>query len=138
MTINYLAVFVCGMLSMVVGSIWYGPLFGRKWCQIVGANPDDVKARKEMQKKAGPLYAVQFLLTLFQVTVLARLIADTVNVSGLERSLWIFAAFVMPTIAGSSMWNNESTKKSWDRFFVQTGYQLVMFGIYGVVLGMWK
>ena len=58
------------------------------------------KTRKKMQKAAGPLYVVQFLLTLFQVLVLAHLIADTTRVGGIERSLWIWAAFVIPTLAG--------------------------------------
>ncbi len=59
MEINYLAILVCGVLSMVIGAIWYGPLFGKKWMEICGVNADDLNARKEMQKGAAPLYAVQ-------------------------------------------------------------------------------
>ncbi len=137
-TINYWAVLVCGILSMILGSIWYGPLFGRKWAEIVGANFDDLKAREEMQKKAMPLYLVQFLLTLFQVWVLAYDIALLKNVSGLQNAIWLWAGFVMPTIAGSAMWNNDSAKISWARFSIQAGYQLILFIIFGLVLGMWQ
>ena len=63
MQINYLAILVSAILSMVVGSIWYGPLFGKKWAELIGADPNDKKKMKEMQKSAGPLYMVQFLLT---------------------------------------------------------------------------
>ena len=141
MPINYWAVLLCGVLSMVIGAIWYGPLFGRKWMEIVGANPDDIEARKKMQKSAGPLYVVQFLLTLFQVWVLDYVIlaagAWQVN-SGIIISLWVWAAFVMPIIAGTAMWNNDSAKISWARFQHQAGYQLVIFVMFGSILSLWR
>lgn len=138
MEINHLAILVCGILSMVIGAIWYGPLFGKKWMEICGVNADDFKARAEMQKGAAPLYAVQFVLTLFQVLVLAHLIADTTKVSGLERSLWIYAAFIMPMIVGCVMWTAEPAKRKWARFLIQSGYQLVVFVLFGIILTVWK
>ena len=74
----------------------------------------------------------------FQILVLAHLIADTVRVGGLERSLWIWAAFIVPTVAAGAMWNNDSSKVSWARFLIQVGYQLLLFVIYGLVLMYWK
>ena len=118
---------------MVFGAIWYGPIFGKKWMEIVGVDPKDYEARKKMQKTAGPLYAVQFLMTLFQVMVLAHLIADTELVSGLERALWIWAAFITPT-----MGTNEKKKLKWARFLIQGGYQLVLFTVFGLLLQFWK
>lgn len=135
--INYWAVLVCGVLSMVLGAVWYGPLFGKKWMEIVGVSEEDLARRKEMQKAAGPLYLVQFALTLFQVLVLAHLIADTQRASGLERAVWIWAAFVIPTLAGSSMWTNEATRVKWARFLIQGGYQLVIFVVFGLVISVW-
>lgn len=138
MEINYLAVLVASILSMVLGALWYGPLFGKKWMQIIGAKPMTEAEKKQMQKQAMPLYLVQFLLTLFQVYVLAQYIAGWTDASGIENSLWIWAAFVMPTVAGASMWNNDSKEIAWSRFLIQGGYQLVLFVIFGLVLGMWK
>ena len=136
--VNYLAIASGAVLSMLLGAIWYGPMFGKKWMEIVGVNPDDIEARKKMQKSAGPLYAVQFLLTLFQVLVLAHLIADTEIAGGLERALWIWAAFIIPTMAGAVMWTNETRKLKWARFLIQGGYQLVLFTIFGLLLQFWK
>lgn len=138
MQINYLAVLVCAVLSMVIGAIWYGPLFGKKWMEIVGATSMDKEARKKMQKQAAPLYAIQFILSLFQVYVLAYYIAGWKDASGLENSLWIWAAFIMPIVAGGAMWNNDSKKIAWARFLIQASYQLILFAVFGLVLGMWK
>ena len=137
-TVNYWAIASGAVLSMVIGAIWYGPLFGKKWMEIVGVNSNDLEARKKMQKSAGLLYGVQFVLTLFQVLILAHLIADTELVGGLERSLWIWAAFIIPTLAGAVMWTNESGKLKWARFLIQGGYQLVLFILFGLLLQYWK
>jgi len=136
-SVNYLAIVAGAVLSMILGAIWYGPLFGKKWMEIIGVDPTDAEAKKKMQKSAGSLYAVQFLLTLFQVLVLAHLIADTVTVGGLERSLWIWAAFVVPTMAGAVMWTNQSKKLKWARFLIQGGYQLLLFIVFGLLLQFW-
>lgn len=138
LSINYIAIMAGAILSMVVGAIWYGPLFGKKWMEIVGVSPSDLDAHKKMQKSAGPLYVVQFILTLFQILVLAHLIADTAKVGGLERSLWIWAAFVVPTLAGAVMWTNEHGKQKKARFLIQSGYQLIIFIIFGLLLQYWK
>lgn len=136
--VNYWAIATGAVLSMVIGAIWYGPLFGKKWMEIVGVNPADLEARKKMQKTAGPLYAVQFLLTLFQIFVLAQLLADTETAGGLERSLWIWGAFIIPTLAGAVMWTNETGRIKWARFRIQGGYQLVLFILFGLLLQYWK
>ena len=136
--VNYWAIAIGAVFSMVLGAIWYGPIFGKKWMEIVGVNPDDLEARKKMQKTAGPLYLIQFLLTLFQVLVLAHLVADTEIAGGVERSLWIWAAFVIPTLAGAVMWTNETGKLKRARFLIQGGYQLVLFTVFGLLLQFWK
>lgn len=137
-TINYLPIMVGAVISMVIGAIWYGPLFGKKWIEIIGANQADIEARKKMQKEAGPLYGVQFILTLFQISVLVSLVADASHSTGFIRSLWIWAAFIIPTLAGAVMWTNEKNKIKLARFLIQGGYQLIMFIVYGLLLQFWK
>jgi hypothetical protein len=138
-SINVWAVLVSGVLSMVLGFIWYGPLFGKKWMEICGVDKLDMERRAEMMKGVWKLYITQFLLTLFQVWVLAWYVQTISALSSPVHtafSMWI--AFVMPTVAGSAMWNNDSGKVSWARFLIQTGFQLVLFIMVGFILGMWK
>ena len=96
----------------------------------------DAEKRKEMQKKAGPLYAVQFLLTLVQLFILAHLTGTTAK-SGIISALIVWVGFVLPTVAGSCMWNNDSKKVAWSRFLIQAGYQMVVFALFGAILGVW-
>lgn len=138
MSVDIFPIFACAVLAMVLGAVWYGPLFGTLWMRVIGATEMDREARKAMQKKALPLYVVQFLLVLFQVYVLANLLTmGGWRQSGLGVSFWMFLGFVMPTIAASSMWNNDSRQIAWTRFLIQSGYQLVLFLLFGYVLSIW-
>jgi hypothetical protein len=63
--------------------------------------------------------------------------SSTRTAGGIERALWIWAAFVIPTLAGAAMWTNEGKSLKWARFLIQGGYQLVMFAVYGILLQFW-
>ncbi len=136
MELNYITIFGAALISMAVGGIWYGPLFGKKWMEIIGATELDKARREEMQKASLPLYGIQFALTLLQVYVLSNLLIWTGG-NGIGVAFWMWLGFVMPTVAGSSMWNNNSNTVKWAMFLIQAGYQLVMFLLYGYVLGLW-
>lgn len=135
--INYVAVLVCSVLAMALGAIWYGPLLGKIWMEVVGVDAKDKVAREKMQKSAGPLYVIQFLLTLFQVYVFAYYVKGWNEVSGVTNAIWIWAAFIMPTVAAASMWTNDRPKVQKARFLIQAGYQLVLFIMFGIILGGW-
>ncbi|MCE9643993.1 DUF1761 domain-containing protein [Candidatus Parcubacteria bacterium] len=138
MEINYLSVLACGVFAMVAGFLWYGPLFGKVWLGVIGASADDLARRAEMQKRAMPLYLVQFLLVLFQAYVLAHFVKGWTEATGVETALWIWVGFIMPTVAAGSMWNNDSARISWTRFALQAGYQLICLVAFGFILGYWQ
>ena len=132
--VNYWAVLVCGIVSMVLGFVWYGPLFGKKWMEIVGATDMDKERRKEMQKGMWKLYLTSFVLALLQACVLARFL-PLVSGSVYASIFWLWAGLVVPVLAGASMWNNDSARISWARFLIQSGYYLVLLMIFGFILG---
>ena len=136
MEINYFIILVGGVISMVLGMLWYGPLFGKKWLDVIGASDLDIEARKKMQKNAMPLYFVQLALVFFQITVLSYFV-QSAEAPALKVAFLVWAGFVAPTLAGVAMWNNDSKKVSWARFLIQVGYQLALFIIFGTLLVFW-
>ena len=141
MEISFLPVLVCAIVSMVIGMIWYGPLFGRTWARLIKADPDcmtDPVKRKEMNKRAMPMYALQFVLAILEIWVLARFISLDASVSGLCTALLIWLGFILPMAAGGSMWNNDTKKDAWQKFFLTAGFNLVLFVIFGLILGVWR
>lgn len=135
MEISLWAVIVCGVVAMVIGMIWYGPLFGKKWGQLIGCDNLSPEQMKEMSKGMWKFYLTQFILVLFQVYVLAHYIKGVENMSPVSNAVWIWAAFIMPTIAGGALWSGEETKKSWAKFWIMTGYNFVLFVVFGLILG---
>lgn len=140
MEINHWIVLGCAVLSMVVGSLWYGPLFGKQWMALMGATEDCKADKKAMQKKMAPLYLIQFILAIFQLYVLVYAVTAaqyTFGTSSVVTALWIWAAFIMPTTAGTVMWNGNETSAKWSAFLIQAGYQFVLAALFGVIFGMY-
>lgn len=40
--VNYLAVVVAAIIYLVVGFLWYGPLFGRRWMALMNITPSSM------------------------------------------------------------------------------------------------
>jgi hypothetical protein len=141
MEIHFLPILVGAIIGMILGSIWYGPLFGKTWMRLLKIDPEcftDPVKKKEMQKKMLPTYAIQLVLSLLQVWILSQFIQAGVSASGLITSLWIWLGFMMPMAANGSMWSGDKTKDAWQKFFVTAGFNLVLFIILGLMLGVWN
>lgn len=64
--INWLAVALAAVSSMVVGAIWYAkPVFGRRWMRLSGITDADT------QKGAAPALIITFIVSFFTAAVLA-------------------------------------------------------------------
>ncbi|HTE48599.1 MAG TPA: DUF1761 domain-containing protein [Candidatus Paceibacterota bacterium] len=138
MVINFFAVLVCAVLSLVIGFIWYGPLFGKKWMAMMGADKLSEEQKKEKMKGMWKLYLTQFLLVLFQMYVLSWYIGTLSDISsGVHTAFSVWIAFIIPTLASASMWSGDSKKVAWSKFLIQAGYNLVLFLICGHILGVW-
>jgi Protein of unknown function (DUF1761) len=127
------------VLAMGIGMVWHGPLFGDTWARIVG-----MKTMKEMtpeekkacQKGMGPTYALQIVATLTQFSLISffGVFVGRLNLFGtviFYCLLWL--AFVVPLMAGGSLWAGLSRKQAWQKFMIGAGYQLVCFLIAAVV-----
>jgi membrane protein YdbS with pleckstrin-like domain len=136
---NYVAILACGVLSIALGAIWYGPVFGKKYMELFMPKNMTPEQMMEGKKQAKILYAIQFLLALFQVYVLAWFVGYLSNVSsGIHTAFGISVGFVLTTIAGTVLWNAESNKVKWQKFLIQAGYQLIFFLLSGYILSVWK
>jgi len=138
MQLNYLAILVCSLLSLALGFLWYGPLFGKIWMEISGMNTLDEVRKSEMQKNAWKLYSTQIIMSFFQIFIIDYYLVVLEKAGGIQNVFWFWLAFIVPTVAGSVMWGSDSKKVSWQKFLIQAGYQLVLFLMFGFILGFWK
>ncbi len=136
--LNYLVIFGLAVLSVIIGFVWYGFLFRKVKADVIDLDLKDENAKKEMQKRAIPFTIIRFVLFLFQIFVLAIYIKTSAHaISGLSNALWIWAAFVAPVILTMSMCTKGSYKKMVKHFLLEAGYTLILFIIFGYVLGIW-
>ena len=143
-TINFLAVLVVAVVDMVLGSIWYGPLFMNAWGRIIGVDMNSMtpEKKKEMQKKMWPTYLLNFVLALLTAYVLAKFIYMSAPVPGASGGMmiafWIWLGFLMPMAAGASMWGGKPKKLAWQMFWITAIFQLIAALVGGAILGAWQ
>ncbi len=139
--INYLAVVLGAVIMMVLGGLWYGPLFGKQWIALMGFGEGKVQ---EMQAKGmGAMwksYALMGLGSLIMSFVLAHsvIFANAYLGSsgvwgGLQGGFWGWLGFVVPVSLGTVLWEG----KSWKLWGLNAGYYLVGLLIVGAVLSSW-
>lgn len=134
--VNYLAVLLAAVASMIVGFLWYSQmLFGKPWMKLMGYNETDLKAQ---QKKMGMYYGLSFVLSLIMAYVLFHVMTMAMNFyrytpiqTGLTSAFWIWFGFIMPVQATGEIFGG----KKWNLFAINTGYQLVALLVMGIVLG---
>lgn len=133
--VNYLAVLVAAIAGMAVGFLWYSPLvFGKPWMKLMGYNSADLKSE---QKKMWPYYGLSFILSLITAFVLGHVMGLSeyfynypMMQTGLIPAFWMWLGFVMPVQATNTIFGD----KKWALFGINTGYQLTMLLVMGIVL----
>ena len=135
--INFLAVFVAAIASMVLGFLWYSPmLFARPWMRLMGIDPDDKAKLAEMQKGAGKLYGISFVASLVSAFVLAKIIAISTVITipyGMKVGFAVWLGFVATVQLTGALFAKQPTKL----FLINTGYQLVCYLAMGAILAKW-
>ncbi|MCI0566406.1 DUF1761 domain-containing protein [bacterium] len=138
--INYAAVLVSAIAAIIVGFIWYGPLFGKAWADMMGIKFGSPEEQKAMQKKAIPSYIASFIGAIIMAYVLSHSLTfasaylNSEGVSaGLMAGFWNWLGFVAPITIGIVFWDN----KPWKLWFINAGYWLVILLVMGAILGAW-
>lgn len=133
--VNWLAVLVCAVLSMVVGFIWYGPLFAKLWGELTGWTNEKVAELPQSSLMAN--YGLAFLCAVLIAFVLANLVriaspASWIEGAGLGGLLWL--GFTGPTIGVNMVFERRDTRL----FLIEAGYHFVTMTLYAVILTLWR
>lgn len=135
MQINYLAVLAAAVVSMVIGSIWYGPLFGKKFIRAKGMDKLSPEEQEKMKKGMAMTYLWQFIASLMMFYVLARLTGSLGQMSihgGVTVALWVWLGFVVPLELGNALWGGKMAL-----FWLGIGNMLVTLLAAGAIIGAW-
>lgn len=138
--INLWAVLVSAIAAMVLGFLWYGPFFGKKWSKGMGWDLSSKEAVEKMQKGAGTAYLQQFIGALLMAFVFATILSafrvaapQAAWMAGLQGAFWMWLGFVLPVKYGEKLWGN----RPWSVMGIDLSYFLVNLIAMGMILSYW-
>ena len=131
--VNLLAVLVAGIVPMIVGSLWYGPLFGKRWMALMEMTAE------EIQEGFNPVktYGVTLLLSLVTAFVLAQLIAQVGGGSamvGVHVALMVLVGFILPVANQSIAFEKRKPGLAW----LNVAYNGVALLAQTLVIALWR
>ena len=137
--INLWAVVAAAVASMVIGGVWYGPLFGKTWIALSGMSEEKIGQAKS--RGMAKMYILAFVGSLVMSYVLAHTLvfasrymdASGVN-AGLMAGFWNWLGFIAPITLGSVLWEG----KPWKLWILNNAYYLVSLIAMGVILALWQ
>ncbi len=138
-SINWLAVLVCVLISMISGSIWYHPkTFFPVWWKGIGKTEKDNPGSSNM--------AMTWGLTVFSSFVQAAAMALMINalggqmtggvtlLSGAGTGFLLWLGFIAPTYLVNKLFAGHGLKI----WAIEVGNHLVNFVLFGALLGAWR
>lgn len=131
--INWLAVVVAAIASMVIGALWYGPFFGKPWMKLAGITQTAMKkAKKGMWKR--------YLIGLINRAVMAAILALIINLTqlqtvltGIVMGILVWLGFIATVSLGGVLWEGKKFKF----YILNNGFELISIIAMGAIIGAW-
>lgn len=129
--VSWLSVVVAGLAGMMIGGLWYGPLFGEAWVRRVGFRKEDIQTSE---------VNVAMTVALGTTLVKAYLVALLLQAAGAKGAL---AGLVVGSLAGAiialSVWMNQMFERRSGGFIaISVSNHLVVLAAMGAILGAWR
>lgn len=135
--INYWAVLGCMLASILIGFVWYGPLFGKPWMKMSGIIMPEKKPSFFVMLKpivislAGALF---MSLTLAHWLVFSAVVLNVTGLVGaLQGAFWLWLGLTVPVGVSVVAWEG----KPWRLFLIHSAYWLVLLSTMAMVLSRW-
>ena len=142
--LNFLAIGVAALIPMIIGALYYGPIFGKQWMDSLGYTEDDLR---------GGNMAVIYGLALVMAFILAFYMKINIELNHKDISSTgelVFASFhsfkhgalhgamaclmsVIPVIVSLGLFQRSTAKN----IILNAIYWLITFAVMGGILDAW-
>jgi len=150
MSIFWPAIGVGVLSAMVIGFIWYGPLFGKAWAKEVGVDLSQKPPAREFIRSMSMMLIGAFLIAycLAHNVEAWRMVMGQFLASGqmpgmqasqipmmlaLNSAGWTTIGYIVPIVLNQVAFE----KKSWKLFFINVGYYLVTLLAMSFAMAYW-
>ncbi len=134
MGLNWFSIIVATVAQFVVGAIWYTALFGKLWGKMHGFDKLPKETQKKMMSMMGPVYGVQFLVTLFISIAMAMLLAANKDWSSSTLAALLWFGFSLPQVTSSVLFGGTDPKWIVTKIAVQAGSAFVCLQVAAAVI----
>lgn len=129
--INYVAVLVAALASIVVGAVYYSPpVLGKVWMKMIGMKPADAKKGAGMGYVLG---AIAALITAYVLAHILSLAGAAEWMAALQTTFWVWLGFFATTSLHRIAWE----KGGWDWWFLTNGNWFLTLLTMALVLTYW-
>jgi hypothetical protein len=127
--INRLAVLIAAAVALVLGGLWYGPLFGKVWRTAEG----QAEPQPGHQKHPALVYGLSFVLMLVAAAAMAVAVEpDPTIPKAVAVGLMIGVGWVATSFGVNYLFAGRRLAL----FAVDAGYNVVLFALMGLVIGL--
>lgn len=130
---NFLAIVLATLVMMGVGTLWYGPLFGKYWMKLKGYTPEHMKAMKMTPKRAMILVAISSFLTALVIALLVNILSPLGAGGAFMTTLLIWIGFIVPVLFHNVLFE-EGSVKLW---LFNSAYQFVALLGATLIIVLW-
>jgi len=134
-SINIWAVLVAAVVSMIIGSVWYGPVFGKQYMLAKGMDKWS-KEKQDKMKKAMPVtFLAQFIANVIMFYAFAMIVSGLNQnslIGGIKVGLLIWIGFILPLKLGEELWGGKMIL-----FWYGAGSMLLTLLAAGAIVGAW-
>jgi hypothetical protein len=136
-SVNWLAVIVCVVVSMISGSLWYNPkTFFPAWWKGIGKlrDPDEVPG---IQGSMGMTWALTILSSFVQAVAMSFMV-DVMGATdagfGALTGFMLWLGFIAPTYLVNKLFAGHGLKV----WAIEAGNHLINFMLFGAILAAWQ
>lgn len=123
LNVSIWVILISGVINMVGGMLWYGPIFGRIWMKGMGIDPDNKEQIAEMQKDAAPGYVFSLVFALifgYALDLVVNTLALNNVFIALAAVLIIYIGFSVGNTIKGLLWGETSRTV----FIINTAFEL--------------
>src|SRR3989338_8498439 len=129
-TVNYAAVLVASVVSIIVSFIWYGPIFGKTWMKLMKVMPKDAaKGKKQMHANTLGMFVAMLVMNF----ILANLLdfAGALSVANaLAVGFMVWLGFIATVLFGNWIWSRGPSKL----FAINVAHYLVILLVSSAII----
>ncbi|GHA78563.1 DUF1761 domain-containing protein [Cognatilysobacter bugurensis] len=127
--LNWLAILVAALSSFALGALWYGPLFKRTWCREAGIDLHALPAHPAR------IFATALLCSLFSALMFSVFLGPTASAADGFGAGFVVGVFFVAMSFGINYAFSQRSVMLW---MIDSGYHVLQFCLYGLILGAWR